>query len=834
MFTTVGWPLHAATFDVNTTQDAPASADAITQGVCDDGLGNCTLRAAIEVANVASDTSTVNVPPGIYTLTVAGTDETSTQSGGTFSVNHTPDASKGDLNITQSMNIVGAGSGQTFIGWAPDSQEDRVFHIEISPTATANISVSIQGVTVNNGYVPPPAILDDSVPTAVVEFMRSGGGIAIGGGAEIATVDPTATHGGGESGGGCGGGGGGCGSGGSGGHGGPGGNELGATVDMVTLSDVHVVNNQSGGDGGGIYNLAPLMLDHAVITGNTSGANGGGVYNDAAMTMTYTTLGAVAAPNSAENGGGLFETGFHTSVIDKSAIIGNTATGGGGIAGRRLALEIITRSTIAANSARDIGGGITTNGRVALTNVTVVGNTISTTTEGGGAGLNGFGPASGGSAGAIANASTYTLANTIIANNTIAGSAPVVANCGGTGEGDPTARFFSFGFNLEDADTCGLRGIGDQTGIDPMLQPLADNGGPTLTMALKEGSPAVDAGDNEVCTNNDQRGQLGRADGNLDGDFRCDIGAYELFIPSADLHMHNMSAPDTVYVGDSFDVTAQAHVDSSATSSSTGVQIATYPLPAGVTLSSATVTVPSGTQDCTQNAGIITCDVGTLAPGDIATVDMKVSAANPAPSLTITAAAIQSAPVDPNPANNTANIHVTVVGETDLGITSSGPAAPVGKGMNTDLHFSVTNSGPIDATSVRVGMMLPDNVTFSSVSLPGATCSYDDSVAPATVLCTIDRLLSGGTLSGTLTITGNTEGQGTTTFAVDAYQRDTNLSDNQSDTVLSVNEAPVDLSGHLFGCTLNPRGGFDPTLIVLIGAGLVGVFVSNRRQTRRH
>lgn len=75
--------------------------------------------------------------------------------------------------------------------------------------------------------------------------------------------------------------------------------------------------------------------------------------------------------------------------------------------------------------------------------------------------------------------------------------------------------------NLDSDNTCGL-GAGNLLSIDPLLDPLADNGGPTDTRLLQEGSPAIDAADDGACEPIDQRG-IARPQG-----AGCDIGAVEV------------------------------------------------------------------------------------------------------------------------------------------------------------------------------------------------------------------------------------------------------------------------------------------------------------------
>jgi len=122
-----------------------------------------------------------------------------------------------------------------------------------------------------------------------------------------------------------------------------------------------------------------------------------------------------------------------------------------------------------------------------------------------------------------------TLRNTIVANSI----------AGGDCSGEDT--IISAGYNLDSDGTCGFTGEGDLSNTDPLLGPLQDNGGPTLTHALLAGSPAIDGGNPAGCTDplgnpltTDQRGELRPADGDCDGIPICDTGAYEAFDTDCD------------------------------------------------------------------------------------------------------------------------------------------------------------------------------------------------------------------------------------------------------------------------------------------------------------
>jgi predicted outer membrane repeat protein len=315
-------------------------------------------------------------------------------------------------------------------------------------------------------------------------------------------------------------------------------NRNGATL---TLVDTAVTGNSAGENGGGIYNDGTLTLTDSSVSGNNGGLGGGGVLNSSFGALTLTR--GLVKGNTAQYGGGLANNGALT--VDDTSFESNTASYGGGLhLGGGGAL--IERTTIAGNSATADGGGVNHGGGVysywkspVIRNATIYANSAGG--SGGGLSNTGYigsitleyltfaGNGAGVSGAAIANtgySGQVTLASTIVAS---------------PGEGQNCAGPISDGgSNLDDGTSCGLTASGSLSSSDPLLDPagLADNGGPTRTLALLPTSPAIDGvpqASNGCATSltSDQRG-VGRPQGPA-----CDIGAFELVLdttpPTVDL-----------------------------------------------------------------------------------------------------------------------------------------------------------------------------------------------------------------------------------------------------------------------------------------------------------
>jgi CSLREA domain-containing protein len=278
-------------------------------------------------------------------------------------------------------------------------------------------------------------------------------------------------------------------------------------IGSITLSNVTVARNTASpaGVGGGIRNSGTLVLNRCAIVDNRA-AGGAGIENSGVLTITDTTLASNAT--SAQNGGGIENLGMAT--LTNVTLSGNSASLGGGIYNQSVSARLIlTNVTLSNNSAVVSGGGLQNEpgATATLTNVTMAGNAAPLGS-------------------AVVNHATATSRSTLVTKTV--GS----VNCSGP--------LVSQGRNLDSGTSCGFAGPGDLRNVDPLLGPLQDNGGNTLTHSLQPGSPAIDAGDNNGCPLRDQRGAPRPVDGNGDGSVICDIGAFEVLPPV----VFNVDTPD--------------------------------------------------------------------------------------------------------------------------------------------------------------------------------------------------------------------------------------------------------------------------------------------------
>jgi predicted outer membrane repeat protein len=262
--------------------------------------------------------------------------------------------------------------------------------------------------------------------------------------------------------------------------------------------------------GGAILNTGMVTVSNTNFSGNSPYFSGhsascGAIDNRSTMTITNSTFYSNYANNNSTAGGAICNGGTLTitaTTFDTNSSQGNNGGYGGAIYNYAGTLSV-TNSTFSQNSAVTSGGAIySQGGTVQISNSTF-----------------GINPAtSGGGGGALSNAGgSFLIQNSIVANTGYGG------NCDGTITSD--------GYNLSSDSTCNFSGPGDLNGTNPNLGALQSNGGPTQTMALQSGSPALDAGNPAGCRDfvgslltTDQRGQPRHGGGETTG---CDLGAYE-------------------------------------------------------------------------------------------------------------------------------------------------------------------------------------------------------------------------------------------------------------------------------------------------------------------
>jgi predicted outer membrane repeat protein len=321
---------HAAVFNVTTTTDG----------------GPGSLRQAIIDANASPGADTINVPAGVYILTIAGANENA--------------AATGDLDISEDVTIIGAGSASTIID---GGGLDRVFDVRFGVT-----NATMSGLTIRNGLINgatgnfggginaaggTTVTLTDVVVTGNFAFVGAGiasnGTVILNASAVTNNVNNSASNSGG-----------------------------GITAATLIATNSTISGNSAPGQGGGIF-VNSLTLDRSTVSNNTStGDQGGGVFTCCSGGAVNITNSTISGNSSAQEGGGWYDnapiSGIDNVLVLNSTIANNHGQSGGGIftlasSGLKLKNTIIAGNT-ATGSAPDCAGTFDSLGHNLIQNTT--------------------------------------------------------------------------------------------------------------------------------------------------------------------------------------------------------------------------------------------------------------------------------------------------------------------------------------------------------------------------------------------------------------------------------------------------------------------------------
>ena len=453
---------HAATIQVMTEDDAGAGS-------------TCTFRQAVAAINAANVVGTGCSASGAF-----GTDDTITFLP-TLTAIALGDSPNNSVIINSSHNLTIQGNGMGGVNITRPTSATNKFGIIRSINSQCTLSLS--GMSISNGYAQSTAgggglyatgnIIAENSIISGNSARAPGSGTTHGGGIVASSVSlmSSVVSGNQQLGFGTGG---------------------GVYADTVSLIGSSVIDNSAFGSGGGIYATSSVTAAQSVVTGN-SGLSGGGI-----VAAVVSVAESTVSNNVASGYGGGIEG---ITTVSDSTISGNSAKGGAGI---NAYTGNITNSTISGNAAVTYGGGVfgTT---ISLSNSTVTANTIST------------GQSAGIAIGYSEGVPSLSLVSSIVSqNDTANGKFDIASKRSPTPTGDHNLIGTTTGVILTSL-TNSISG-------NPLLGPLADNGGLTLTHALSPSSPAIHTGANPQSLVTDQRGTgFARETGGL-----TDIGAFEL------------------------------------------------------------------------------------------------------------------------------------------------------------------------------------------------------------------------------------------------------------------------------------------------------------------
>ena len=248
------------------------------------------------------------------------------------------------------------------------------------------------------------------------------------------------------------------------------------TIKNLTVTDGIPRRDLSGG---AIANNGTLAVDNSTITGNEANL-GGGIQNNGTATVSNST---VSGNKASSGGGGIYNAGtlvlFSSTISENTdnSLDGGTAStfGGGGINSATGSTLTVSNSTITGNTAAYSGGAIQSDAAGAkVWNTTIAYNTSKKI-----------------AAGLSLRSQEMTLSNTLLAyNNNETSSSIAVSNC------SPGSLVINGSSNFDSNEDCNFGTANHSISkTDPELDVLLkDNGGPTQTLALQLGSPAINHG----------------------------------------------------------------------------------------------------------------------------------------------------------------------------------------------------------------------------------------------------------------------------------------------------------------------------------------------------
>ena len=375
-------------------------------------------------------------------------------------------------------------------------------------------------------------------------------------------------------------------------------------------ADLLVLDGNGVGTVFRVMSIGPVRISGLTIR-NAHGNFGGGIFNGGVGTLTI--INSALSGNTAAFGGAVYNGG--TLKIVNSTISGNTANEGAGV--YNPVTLTISNSTFSDNAASQVGGAVFNTGTLVITNSTISNNSSMFL------------------AGGVVNLNNFQIANTIL--NEGPASANIYNNSSGV--------VMSLGYNLSSDDAFGiLTGPGDQIQTNPMLGPLQNNGGHTLTHALLPGSPAIDAGNPNFMPPPffDQRGSgFSRVRNG-----RIDVGSFEVQAGATPTATPTISASPTPTPAATVTPTTTLPPSPTPTATRTSTPTATATATATFTPTPAATHTPTPTPAATVTATATATSTSTVTPTATATL---TATATPTPTATATAIATATAPPSPTP-----------------------------------------------------------------------------------------------------------------------------------------------------------------------------------------